>query len=48
MQVANSDSGAQGIQMSRKVCNYRISCRMKATGATNAVSFFIALHTYPQ
>ncbi len=35
------------MQMDRHPCNARISCRGWATGAPNAISFFLGLHTYP-
>lgn len=35
------------INCMRITCDKRISCRGWAAGGTNAISFFVALHTYP-
>ena len=44
--AVNSDAMEKAIPMERQLCNSRISCRAKAAGGVNAVSFFIGLHTY--
>ncbi len=43
----NSDSFVTPMQMERHTCNKRMSCRAIAAGGTNAISFFLGLHTYP-
>jgi hypothetical protein len=41
-----SDTHETTIQMERQLCNSRISCRGWAAGGTNAISFFLGVHTY--
>lgn len=43
---ANSELIPRAIQMPRQTCNTVLSIRGKATSATNAVGFFVGLHTY--
>jgi len=45
--AVNSDVLQEETGMLRQACNRLISCRAKATGGTNAVSFLVGLHTYP-
>lgn len=42
----NSDVLEQPMRMVRQACNRRVSCRGWAAGGTNAISFFLGLHTY--
>lgn len=44
--ATNSDALEKIVQMNRQTCNSRISCRGWAAGGTNAISFFVGLHTY--
>jgi len=44
--AVNVNAKAKVIQMGRQLCNSRISCRGWAAGGTNAISFFVGLHTY--
>jgi len=44
--AVNSDALVIPIQMARQTCNTRITCRGYAGGGTNAISFFVGLHSY--
>lgn len=43
---ANADVFLQSVRANRYTCNTRVSCRAYAGGGTNAISFFLGVHTY--
>ena len=44
--TTSADHVSVPMQMARQPCNRRMSCRAYALGGTNAVNFFVGLHTY--